>query len=150
VWFFSASGKATGVRLSSGSSSWASVSDRDAKEGFAAVDRGRLLETLAAMPVQSWSLRAQNAAMRHIGPVAQDFNGQFAYLFGQVESPLYINTMDAVGVSLAGVQGLYQLSQTQSTRIQQLEAQNAALEQRLAALEAAMIKLLQGQARGER
>ena len=58
--------------------------------------------------------------------------------------------MDAVGVSLAGVQGLYQLSQTQSARIQQLEAQNAALEGRLAALEAAMAKLLQEQTRGER
>jgi hypothetical protein len=68
--------------------------------------------------------------------VAQDFNGSFAYLFGEVESPIHINNMDAVGVSLATIQGLH-------TQNQALQAENAAqkaqideLEARLAALEA--------------
>ena len=82
--------------------------------------------------------------MRHIGPVAQDFNTQFAYLFGEVESPIHIDTMHAVGVSLAATQSLCEKLQEQDTRIPSLEAENAALrsdtddlEARLEALETA-------------
>jgi hypothetical protein len=74
--------------------------------------------------------------MRHIGPVAQDFNGSFAYLFGEVESPIHINNMDAVGVSLAAIQGLHAQNQAlqaenaaQQAQINELEARLAALEQ---------------------
>jgi len=104
--FYSASGTSTGVQLSAGGTAWGSISDRKVKENFASVDHRRLLDTLAAMPLQTWNLKAQSPAMRHIGPVAQDFNGLFGYLFGEVESPVRINSMDAVGVSLAAAQGL--------------------------------------------
>jgi hypothetical protein len=136
--FYSGAGTGTGVQLSSGGSSWASISDRDAKENFADVDAGQVLETLAAMPIQTWNLKAQSPDMRHIGPVAQDFNGQFAYLFGEVESPTHVNNMDAIGVAMVAVQGLY-------AQNQELTAENAALrvevdnlEARVAALEAAV------------
>ena len=150
--FYSGSGINTGVELASGGGSWGSLSDRNAKENFADVNHERLLDTLATMPIQTWNLRAQPPEMRHIGPVAQDFNGTFGYLFGEVESPIRINTMDAVGVSLAAAQGLYQLSQEQAARIEELETENGALqaentaqqeqiddlETRVAALEAAV------------
>lgn len=42
----------------------------------------------------------------------------------------------AAGVALAAIQGLYELSQEQAARIEQLEAQNADLAARVAALEA--------------
>jgi hypothetical protein len=90
------------------------------------------------MPIQTWNLKAQSPDMRHIGPVAQDFNGQFAYLFGEVESPTHVNNMDAIGVAMVAVQGLY-------AQNQELTAENAALrvevdnlEARVAALEAAV------------
>jgi len=139
--FYSAAGNATGVQLAAGGTSWGSISDWAAKEAFAAVDRSRLLEALAAMPVQAWSLRAQPAAMRHIGPVAQDFNGRFAYLFGRVESPIHINAMDAVGISLARVQGLYERSQGQAKQIAGLQAENRALEAELEELSARLAAL---------
>lgn len=142
VRFYSASGTGTGVQLYHGGTSWGSISDRRVKENFADVDSARLLETLEAMPIQTWNLKAQSPAMRHIGPVAQDFNGMFSYLFEEVESPTHINNMDAIGVSLAAAQGLYKLSRVQATRIQTLEAENMAqqkqiddLKARLAALE---------------
>lgn len=125
--FYTAAGTATGVQLAAGGTSWGSISDRAAKENFSAVDTTQLLEVLAGLPVQSWKLKAQPAEMRHVGPVAQEFNGRFTYLFGEVENPVYINTMDAVGVSLAAVQGLYERSWQQSARIEALEAENAAL-----------------------
>jgi hypothetical protein len=73
--------------------------------------------------------------------VAQDFNGQFAYLFGEVESPTHINNMDAVGISLAATQGLYELSNDQAARIEALEEENAALRQEMDGLGARLVAL---------
>jgi hypothetical protein len=139
--FYSASGTATGVQLSAGGTSWGVVSDRSVKEDFAAVDLGQLLDTLAATPLQTWSLKAQSPAIRHLGPVAQDFNGLFGYLFGRVESPRHINTMDAVGLSRAAAQGLYERSQDQADRIETLRAENAGLQQQIDDLEARLAAL---------
>jgi hypothetical protein len=138
--FYTGSGTASGVQLTGGS--WSSLSDRNAKQNFSPVDPLWLLNSLAEMPVQTWNYKQQAPKIRHIGPVAQDFNGIFARLFGQVEDKHYINTMDAVGISLAASQGLYSLHQDQASRIEALEGENArlkshlsGLEQRLAALE---------------
>jgi hypothetical protein len=136
VRFYTASGITAGVELAAGGGSWASLSDRNAKENFADVDAGQVLDTLAAMPIRSWNLKSQSPEIRHIGPVAQDFNVQFAYLFGEVESPVHINTMDGVGVALAATQGLYELSQEQAAQIEALTAERAALQRQYTALEA--------------
>jgi len=146
--FYSAAGTATGVQLGAGGTSWASISDRNAKEAFAPVDTGQLLEVLARMPVLTWNLKSQASEMRHIGPVAQDFNGSFAYLFGEVESPIHINNMDAVGISLAASQGLYELSQEQAAEIAGLQAENATLRDQLGGLEARLAALEAGQGAG--
>jgi hypothetical protein len=134
--FYSAAGTATGVQLSAGGTSFGSISDRNAKEAFAPVDTARLLEVLAGMPVQTWNLKSQAPELRHVGPVAQDFNGSFAYLFGEVESPIHINNMDAVGISLAASQGLYEQNLALQAENAAQQAQIDELEARLAALEA--------------
>jgi len=146
--FYSAAGTGTGVQLSAGGTSFGSISDRNAKEVFAPVDTARLLEVLAGMPVQTWNLKSQASEVRHIGPVAQDFNGSFAYLFGEVESPIHINNMDAVGISLAASQGLYELSQEQAIEIAGLQAENTALRDQLDNLEARLASLEAGQGAG--
>jgi hypothetical protein len=142
--FYSASGISTGVQLSSGGTSWGVISDRKTKENFADVDSARLLEALAEMPVQTWNLKSQSPKIRHIGPVARDFNRIFGYLFGEVESSTHINSMDAIGVSLAAAQGLYQLSKEQAARIEELEEENAALREQLDHLEARVVALEKG------
>jgi hypothetical protein len=139
--FYSAVGTGTGVQLSDGGTSWGSISDRNVKENYADLDRERLLASLTEMPVQTWNLKSQDREMRHVGPVAQDFNDSFAYLFGELEDPLRINTMDAVGISLAAAQGLHDLAQDQSARIEALTAEKAALEQRVEDLEARVAAL---------
>ncbi len=83
---------------------------------------------LASVPIETWNVRAQSPTMRHVGPVAQDFNGRFAYLFGEVESPVYINNMDAVGISLAASQGLYQLMQEKNEQIAELAVRLSQVE----------------------
>lgn len=88
---------------------------------------------LADIPIAIWNYKAQDPSIRHIGPMAQDFNTLVDGLGGEGET--YINSLDADGVALAAIQGLYQLSQDQAARIEELKVQNRDLEARLAALE---------------
>src|SRR5471032_3289255 len=81
------------------------ASDRNVKTGVAKVDGRKVLERLASVPVSSWSYKAEGAATRHIGPMAQDFKKAFDV--GSDER--FIHTVDANGVALASIQGLYAL-----------------------------------------
>ena len=76
------------------------------------------------MPVREWNYKAQDAAIRHMGPTAQDFRAAF----GLGDFPLRINTIDADGVALAAIKAL-------EARTRALSEENAALRDRLAALE---------------
>ena len=145
AWFFTSGNNAAGVTVSAGGGSWASVSDRDAKANFAAVDTREVLAKVAAMPVTTWKYKSQDEEIRHIGPVAQDFYAAF----GVGEDETHITTVDADGVALAAIQGLYEIVQEQDRHaadqlaeiggLQQevaaLQAQNKALDARLSALE---------------
>jgi len=43
-----------GVTLAPGATSWATLSDRNAKKDFAPVDIGAVLDKLATVPVEQW------------------------------------------------------------------------------------------------
>lgn len=116
-----------GVVLFSGDSAWSSLSDVNAKEHFTDLAGEDVLAKLAAMPVREWNYKAQDAAIRHIGPTAQDFHAAF----GLGVDPRRINTIDADGVALAGVKAL-------EARTQSLARENDALRAELAALTAAV------------
>jgi len=140
-WLITSIDPTTGVPLSgcfiaAGSSDCAGPSDRNIKENFAHIDSNQILKTLSALPIQTWNYKSQSPAIRHIGPVAQDFNNMFAYLFNEAESPVHINKMDEIGISLAAIQGVYHLVKEKDARIETLEAQVATLEQRLSTIEA--------------
>jgi hypothetical protein len=107
-----------GVHVAAGGSSWTSPSDRSRKENFRPVDTQALLENLATIEISTWNYKGQDPSIRHIGPMAQDFNNLLPDLGGEGED--YINSLDADGVTLAAIQGLYE-------RMQALEAENAAL-----------------------
>lgn len=85
------------------------------------------------MPVPEWSYNAQDAAIRHMGPTAQDFHTAF----GLGEDPLRIGTMDADGVALAGVRALE--ARTRETN-ERLTRENDELRARLARLESLLEK----------
>jgi hypothetical protein len=59
-----------GVILPSGSGSWSSLSDRNAKANFAAVNGRDILARVRGLPIQTWTYRGQDAAIRHLGPMA--------------------------------------------------------------------------------
>lgn len=121
---------AAGVQVASGSGTWSSISDRNAKQNFSPIDAREILRRVADMPVFKWNYKTQDASIRHIGPMAQDFYSAF----GVGEDEKYITNVDADGVALAAIQGLNEIvKQQQATldaqqqEITQLHAQQAAM-----------------------
>jgi hypothetical protein len=120
-----------GVRLAAGSGSWETLSDRTAKANVLPVDEQEILVRLMEIPISTWNYKTQDPSIRHLGPTAQDF--QRAFDLGEDERTISI--VDADGVALAAIQGLYQLVQTQQAEISGLKEQVAALESQLEALQ---------------
>ncbi|HLA63728.1 MAG TPA: tail fiber domain-containing protein [Rhodothermales bacterium] len=121
--FYTSQNLSTGVFVAPGGGSWASVSDRNLKDNFRAVDGEDVLRRLRGVPVSTWNYETQDAGIRHMGPMAQDFRAAFAL----GEDSTTINTVDIDGVTLAGVQAL-------SVRTDDLRAENEALRAELTAM----------------
>ena len=132
VRFYTNSALTSGVELPAGGGAWSSLSDRAVKRNVVAVDTREVLRSLIAMPVSRWSYESQDEKVRHIGPMAQDF----AAAFRVGEDDRRINTLDADGVALAAIQGLYQV-------VQEKDAENTALQQKVSDLEARLSALEQ-------
>lgn len=112
------------------------ASSRLLKENFAAVDAQEVLSRVVALPITTWNYKSDNAAFRHMGPMAQDFYAAF----GLGADGEHIAPLDANGVAFAAMQALYANTQAQAERIATLEQQNADLLQRLQALEAVVLE----------
>ncbi len=143
VRFVTDAGRGMGVELAPGAGSWTAVSDRNAKTAIELADGGSVLDKVRQLPISEYSYKSQDEAIRHIGPMAQDFHP----LFGLGESELRFSAMNLAGIALAAIQGLDAESRARvgrdQGRIDALEAENkelarrnAELEQRLARLEA--------------
>jgi hypothetical protein len=137
---FVSSAQGNGVILSPGSGSWANLSDRAAKTNFGQIDSRQILEAVAALPIQTWTYKDQAASIRHIGPAAQDFSAAF----NVGDDNRHISAVDADGVALAAIQGLYQMLREKEAQLQEKAVQLSAhekcieqLQQRLEALERA-------------
>jgi hypothetical protein len=100
--FYSNSALTAGVTLAAGAGAWASVSDATRKQHFRDLSGEDVLAKLARMSIQEWSYKAQDAAIRHVGPTAQEFHAAF----GLGEDPLRISTIDADGIALRAIQAL--------------------------------------------
>nr|VFK00450.1 MAG: hypothetical protein BECKH772A_GA0070896_101935 [Candidatus Kentron sp. H]VFK04373.1 MAG: hypothetical protein BECKH772B_GA0070898_104372 [Candidatus Kentron sp. H]VFK06599.1 MAG: hypothetical protein BECKH772C_GA0070978_103602 [Candidatus Kentron sp. H] len=82
-------------------------------ENIQAADPQEVLEKLAGIPIQTWNYKFEDAAIRHMGPMAQDFYGAFG--LGNTDKAIF--HMDAIGVCLASIKGLKQLVEDQGRRI---------------------------------
>ncbi|MEI2672173.1 MAG: tail fiber domain-containing protein [Marmoricola sp.] len=103
---------------------WTNSSDRNVKANFAPVDGRAVLDKVLSLPLSTWNYKAEDAATRHLGPMAQDFYATF----GLGSDDKSISTIDPAGVSLAAIQGLYQVVQDKDRRITQLENEVAQLK----------------------
>jgi hypothetical protein len=93
----------TGAYLSSGGS-WVNSSDRNLKENFEPVNGREALQKVAVLPITRWNYKAEGQSVKHIGPVAQDFQAAFKLS----ADDQHIATVDEGGVALAAIQGLNQ------------------------------------------
>ena len=133
-----------GAHLTAGGT-WTNGSSRDFKQGFEPIDKQAVLRKVVELPVTRWQYKGEAVDVHHIGPVAQDFRAAFEV--GHDER--YITTIDADGVALAAIQGLYEIVQGKDCeinellerdrgkdhRVGELEQRNAELEARLSRLE---------------
>ena len=117
-----------------------------AKENFEPVGGCDVLRRVAALPVTSWNYKAEGPAIRHIGPMAQDFHAAFG--LGGDEKTLA--ALDTAGVALAAIQGLHEMVREKeaqladmAARLDQKEGKIVELEQRLEKLEALIARLAQ-------
>ena len=101
------------------------TSDRNAKENFTAVNAQQVLAKVAALPVTQWNFKTDSQDVRHLGPMAQDFQAAFG-LDGADDK--HISVVDEGGVALAAIQGLNQ-------KLEETRAENADLRARLEKLE---------------
>jgi hypothetical protein len=122
--FFTGGSGGSGNCYYNGGAGWNCTSDKNAKENFRSVDSVGILEAVAKLPITQWNMKGDAAKTPHLGPVAQDFYEAF----GLGGSDTTINAADAQGVSLAAIQGLYQLVQEQQEKIAELENQLATLQ----------------------
>ena len=103
---------------------WTNGSDRNSKHNFEPLDKTAILTKVLELPITKWQYKGEADAIRHIGPVAQDFYGAF----GLGSSDKHIGTLDAEGVALAAIQGLHEIVQEKDAEIADLEARLGALE----------------------
>jgi len=92
-------------------------SSRELKENFAPLDPSTMLQKLAQVRISEWSYKSDEQKLRHIGPTVEDFRNTF----GLGTEGQYIFPMDVQGVTMAAVQGLYQLVQEKDTQIAELQ-----------------------------
>jgi hypothetical protein len=70
------------------------------------------------LPVSSWSYLWERGEVRHIGPMAQDFNAAFGF----EEDDGRIDLVRAQAVALAAIQALHELVTDQADEIAELRA----------------------------
>ncbi len=116
-------------------------SSRTKKEGFQLLDPEGILAKVETLPITEWSYKVDHSAIRHVGPMAEDFYAAFG--LGEDDKHIAIN--DSAGVALAAIQGLDRLVEKKDAEIQDLygkvaakDAQLADLQHRLEALERQM------------
>jgi hypothetical protein len=102
------------------------VSDRNLKRDVAPVNDRAVLESVASMPVSTWSYKNDDPSVRHLGPMAQDFRAAF----GLGDTDKAYDPIDAHGVAFAAIKALYVEVHEQQARIERLERENEELRQR--------------------
>jgi hypothetical protein len=100
-------------------------SDRNRKVDIIPADTATVLTKVAALPLAIWKYKDETVT--HLGPMAQDFFA--AFRLGGTDTG--IASVDADGIALAAIQELKKQLDAKDARI-------AALEVRLAAIEAKM------------
>ena len=110
------------------------MSAREAKENISRADALPILKRLSELPISTGKYTGQDPSIQHVGPMARDFYTAF----GAGDDAKHITTVDADGIALAAIQGLYRLVQDKDAQIATQQNKLTALEARVAMLEQAV------------
>ena len=127
VHVFSNAVATTGVRLLPGSNAWSIASDRALKEDFHPLDKQQVLAKVQQLSIQNWKLRDEAGNVRHVGPVAQEF--QTAFGLGSDER--YLHSGDVDGIALVAIQALAEQVEMLQQKNMELQRQNTALQMQM-------------------
>ncbi len=128
------------------------ASSRDIKENFIETDES-ILGQVMSLPIYFYNYTNEHDSIQHVGPTAEDF----AAIFNVGADNKHISPRDLAGVAVAAVQELnkslmqkeavIESLQTeldeQQLFIEELEAKNAELEERLAILESVVLDMVE-------
>ena len=117
IGMYTAKDYTTGCHINARGGSWLCSSSREVKRDFEAVDSSDVLVKVAMLPISTWRFSSEDVAVRHLGPMADDFR----HAFGLGIDDRTIATVDANGVALAAIQGLNVKVDEQAREIAQLK-----------------------------
>lgn len=128
-----------GVKLDTGASAWASLSDRNAKKNIVELDEQDelyVLKKLKDLPISTWIYKvSMDGSPNNIGPMAQDFNEVFAKVFKLFSNDKQISENDVAGINLVATKALIKENEALKLRVKQLEEQSKLFEMRLRIIE---------------
>ena len=108
-------------------------SSREMKTDFGELDAQEILNKLDSLPIRSWRYKTDKDSVRHFGPVAEDFRAAF-----QLGDGRHISNVDASGVTMAAIQGLYDVVREREAallaRLEDRDAELASLRREVAEL----------------
>ena len=96
------------------------VSDRALKYGVRPLSSEQVLQRLTRLPVSTWTYNNEPPGVRHIGPMAQDFNAAF----GVGADPRFISPVDADGVAFVALQALHKQLQQLRQELRGIKQEN--------------------------
>lgn len=146
-----------GVSLSASGNAWNVISDRAMKERFAEIDGEALLQRISLLPIHTWRYTdEEDTRIRHIGPVAQDWQALIAGPLDLNDEDRTINQGDYDGVNLAAIKALAERTGRLDTENAELRAELAQLKherlaqaERLQQLESMVLRLASAQSTPE-
>ncbi|MBK6766734.1 MAG: tail fiber domain-containing protein [bacterium] len=106
-----------------GAGYWLSACDSTLKQNFEQVNTADILDKVKSLPIRKWNYKSQDASIKHIGPMAQDFYS----LFEIGDNNKSISTIDPDGVALAAIQEL-------AKRLESVERENTLLRTQVQSL----------------
>ena len=99
-------------------------SSREVKENMAAVNTDEILAKLCELPVMTWNYKKEDAKVKHLGPMAEDFHA----LFDLGKDEKHLSPQDLAGVAVAAVKGLKDELAKKDARVKELESEIKALK----------------------
>jgi hypothetical protein len=108
----------------SGAGNWVNASDKNVKENFETLDPTDMLAKIMKLPVTKWNYILEGPEIKHIGPMAQDFQRIFAV----GANDRSISTIDPSGIALVGIQELKKENDELKIKVDNLEKEIAEIK----------------------